>query len=74
MALSGSILKDMILAKLQAGGIDTSNEFFKGAIFAAAVAEAVVEHLTTAGTVTVPGTGLVAPNGPVSGAATGTIS
>lgn len=38
------------------------------------IAKAIVDEIKQNGVVTVPASGLVAPNGPVTGSATGTIS
>ena len=53
MALSNAALKNLILAELEAQGINTSGEHAKAAVIATAVANAVVTHLTLAGIVTV---------------------
>lgn len=74
MALNQTAIKNSFLAKLNSLEFDnmTTDAQIKEA-YAQALSEWVIETITSA-TVTVPSTGLIAPNGPVNGQATGTIS
>jgi hypothetical protein len=75
MALNKDVLGAALysVAK-QYNDIDADNleaartEFWKG------VAGEIITHIINAAVVTVPGTGLAAPNGPVTGGASGKIS
>lgn len=53
MALSASILADMIISELQNQGFETDNPHAKTAQMCKAIANAVVAHITSDATVTV---------------------
>ena len=75
MALSGSVLANLIKTNMAAEfGAPVDDDLALKA--AKVIADAVVQHITTAGVVSVTSTvnplGLIAPNGPVTGTATAT--
>lgn len=55
MALSSGALEGLIIQKLQAAGFKTSGEHAQVGVIAKAIAEAVVEHVTSAAEVPVTG-------------------
>jgi hypothetical protein len=75
MALSKTVLGALMHSKMDA--LSNEDKADRAKTFEA-LADAVIQHLTTAGVVTVNPAGLLAPpgtaGGPVTGAATGTIS
>jgi hypothetical protein len=77
MALNATTLTNLMDAKAQAAQplVDAAARAGRKKMFAA-VAEAVIEHLTSSGAVTVPALGLISATAgaPVTGIATGTIS
>jgi hypothetical protein len=69
MALTAASLTAKMIAELGTASDPTMQQDVLGKI-----AKAIVDEIKQNGVVTVPATGLVAPNGPVTGSATGTIS
>ena len=69
MALTAASLKAKLIAELGAA----TDPAMQGDILEK-IAKAIVDEIKQNGVVTVPASGLVASNGPVTGSATGTIS
>jgi hypothetical protein len=73
VALNSLTLANLISQKLVDAGFPVVDSGLKDDVLIA-ISEAIVEHITSSAVVTtnVPGAGLVAPSGGVTGAATGT--
>ena len=74
MALTQAAVKSSIKSALQATYNTPDEGLAELDKFADGLATALIDVLTTQAVVAVPATGIVAPNGPCTGAAQGTIS
>ena len=73
MPLDAGMLKDSIVDKIKETADPAITDEDKLEVFAKALADAIVPEIQKA-TITVPGTGLIAPSGAVTGSATGSLS
>lgn len=66
MPLSASVLKGLIAANITSGSDPAPTDSAMVEAFAQAIADAVVQHITTAGVVTIPAGSIVTSGGPAS--------